>query len=240
VDVIATIAERVFDGNTVDGNGSSPLDWCEMRSTAQIRQSIARIVPGFKKLGEIDETKREFQIDGRTFHQPQFATPDGRARLHVHTLPDLAATGDCEIRLMTLRSEGQFNTVVYEEEDVYRGIDRRDVILLHPDDLHRLRLSDGASVTVHGPAGSMPGIRATAFPAIKPGNAAMYYPEANVLIDRSVDPLSRTPAFKQVVIRVTCDIETSLPWRQQLSPRMLRQFDRRIEEANQAIFHDPR
>ena len=34
---------------------------------------------------------------------------------------------------MTVRSEGQFNTVVYEEEDVYRGQDRRDVILLHHD-----------------------------------------------------------------------------------------------------------
>ena len=29
---------------------------------------------------------------------------------------------------MTLRSEGQFNTVVYEDEDVYRGNERRDVV----------------------------------------------------------------------------------------------------------------
>ena len=33
---------------------------------------------------------------------------------------------------MTVRSEGQFNTVVYEEEDLYRGQDRRDVILMNP------------------------------------------------------------------------------------------------------------
>ncbi len=33
---------------------------------------------------------------------------------------------------MTVRSEGQFNTVVYEDEDIYRGQDRRDVILLNP------------------------------------------------------------------------------------------------------------
>ena len=103
---------------------------------------------------------------------------------------------------MTFRSEGQFNTVVYEDEDVYRGIDRRDVILLHPDDLRRLRLSDGDLVTVHGPAGSMPGIRATAFDAIKPSNAAMYYPEANPLVSRAIDPQSRTPAFKCVVVRL--------------------------------------
>jgi hypothetical protein len=56
-------------------------------------------------------------------------------------------------------------------------------------------LRDGDQVTVHGPAGSMHGIRATEFANIKPGNAAMYYPEANVLIGRTIDPLSRTPAF---------------------------------------------
>ena len=219
IDVIASIAAGVFakaEGGVRKAEGSpsqptfpstlplppSPLDWSSMRSTAQIRQAIARIVPGFEKLADIDQTKQEFQIGGRTFHTPQFATPDGRARLHTHDLPDLAGTAADEIRLMTIRSEGQFNTVVYEDEDVYRGIDRRDVILLHPDDLARLRLSDGALVTIHGPAGSMPNIRATAFPALKPGNAAMYYPECNVLVSRALDPQSKTPAFKCVVVRI--------------------------------------
>ena len=108
---------------------------------------------------------------------------------------------------MTLRSEGQFNTVVYEDEDVYRGIDRRDVILLHPDDLGRFGLKDGDRVTIHGPAGSMRGIRATEFPQIKPGNAAMYYPECNVLVSRTIDPQSKTPAFKGVVVSVVAQHE---------------------------------
>ena len=181
-----------------------------MRSTEQIRQAIARIVPGFEQLAEIDRTRQEFQIAGRTFHEPRFATPDGRARLHTHDLPELQATSDGEIRLMTLRSEGQFNTVVYEDEDVYRGIDRRDVIMLHPDDLRRLRLEGGARVTIHGPAGSMHGIRATAFEQIKPGNAAMYYPECNVLVGRTLDPQSKTPAFKGVIVR----IERPVSWQE--------------------------
>ena len=62
-----------------------------MRSTAQIRKAIAQIVPGFEQMADIDRTKQEFQIGGRTFHTPQFATPDGRARLHVHELPDSPA-----------------------------------------------------------------------------------------------------------------------------------------------------
>jgi hypothetical protein len=73
-------------------------------------------------------------------------------------------------------------------------------------------------VTVHGPAGSMHGIRATAFPAIKPGNAAMYYPEANVLVGRAVDPQSKTPTFKSVVVRVYCELEPNSLAKQQLLP----------------------
>jgi hypothetical protein len=57
-------------------------------------------------------------------------------------------------------------------------------------------------VTIHGPAGSLRNIRATEFAQIKPGNAAMYYPECNVLISRTVDPQSKTPAFKGVVVRI--------------------------------------
>ena len=195
VDVIATIADRVFDGDwRLAGDRqlaaghlrpTSAIDWSAMRSTAQIRQAIARIVPGFEKLAEIDDTKQEFQIAGRTFHEPRFPTPDGRADCTRTSCPSCTAPADGELRLMTIRSEGQFNTVVYEDEDLYRGIDRRDVILLHPDDLARFGLSDGDRVTVHGPAGSMHGIRATAFANIKPGNAAMYYPGGNVLISRT-------------------------------------------------------
>lgn len=204
VDIIASIAERVFNGEPASAGGAkrSPLDWSSMCSTTQIRHTIAKIVPGFEQIENIDQTKQEFQITGRTFHIPQFATPDGRARMHTHELPELQGAAEGEIRLMTLRSEGQFNTVVYEDEDVYRGIDRRDVVLLHPDDIRRLRLSDEMRVTIHGPAGTMHGILATAFPQIKPGNAAMYYPECNVLVSRTLDPQSKTPAFKCVIVRI--------------------------------------
>lgn len=171
-------------------------------STSQIRKTIANIVPGFEQIADIDRTKKEFQVADRTFHKLQFATPDGHARLHVHDLPDLAGIAADELRVMTIRSEGQFNTVVYEDDDIYRGVEGRNVILLHPEDLTRLRLSDGQRVTIHGPAGSMPNIRATAFANIKPGNAAMYYPECNILVNRTLDPQSRTPAFKCVIVRV--------------------------------------
>jgi anaerobic selenocysteine-containing dehydrogenase len=72
-------------------------------------------------------------------------------------------------------------------------------------------LKDGDLVTVNGPAGSMPNVRASEFPTIKAGNAAMYYPEANVLIGRTIDPQSRTPAFKSVVVRIIPESAQQVP-----------------------------
>ena len=114
---------------------------------------------------------------------------------------------------MTIRSEGQFNTVVYEEYDLYRGIDSRNVILLHPDDLARRGLKDGQPVTIRSTTGEMRGVIATAFEKIRAGNAAMYYPECNVLVPRASDPRSRTPAFKSIPVTVFAERESMLPVR---------------------------
>jgi molybdopterin-dependent oxidoreductase alpha subunit len=206
VEVIATIAHGVLENGT-------PIDWQSMQNTGRIREAIAQVVPGFGKIAEIDKNKQEFQIEGRTFHQARFPTPSGRANLHAHELPELQGSGAGELRLMTLRSEGQFNTVVYEDYDLYRGIDRRDVILLHPDDIARLKLSDGQRVTVRSETGEMRGIMVTAFDKIRAGNAAMYYPEANILVPRTADSQSKTPAFKciPITIEVPAQVNISLP-----------------------------
>ena len=102
---------------------------------------------------------------------------------------------------MTVRSEGQFNTVVYEDDDRYRGQKRRDIILLHPDDIARLGLKEDQRVTIRSTTGTMPNILIRPF-EIRPGNAVMYYPEANILIPRTVDPESGTPAFKNVTVTI--------------------------------------
>ncbi|TWU04549.1 Formate dehydrogenase H [Stieleria varia] len=195
VEIIATIGERLLP----DAKG---IDWTQMRKAATIRHWIGAVVPGYEKITTIDETKEEFQIEGRTFHQPHFGTDDGRAVLHRHTLPPLKGTGNQQLRLMTVRSEGQFNTVVYEEEDLYRNQDRRDIILMHPDDLKRLGLQHDQRVTVKSDTGSMPGILARGYDSIRSGNALMYYPESNILVSRHADPQSKTPAFKGVVVEI--------------------------------------
>jgi anaerobic selenocysteine-containing dehydrogenase len=202
VHVIADIAAR-----TMAGRGG-PIDWPALREPAAIRALIARLVPGMQGVAGIDATRAEFAIPGRALTDGRFPTPTGRARFFAHALPPAREAKAGELTLMTVRSEGQFNTVVYEDHDLYRGQDRRDVILLHPEEMRARGLAQDDLVTVSGAAGAMRGIRVRAFD-VRAGNALMYYPEANVLVPRTLDPRSKTPAFKAV--RVTLTREGAAP-----------------------------
>jgi anaerobic selenocysteine-containing dehydrogenase len=196
VQVLATVARLLF-------GESSAVDWKGLQEHCAVRRLISKVVPGYEPIGAMDHTRQEFHVGGRIFHAPRFPTPSGKARFTAHPLPPLRGT-DGQLRLMTVRSEGQFNTVVYEEEDIYRGQERRDVILLNPADIDRLGLHVDQPVTVCSAAGAMHGIRIRAFD-IRAGNALMYFPEANVLVPTTTDPDSKTPAFKSVLITLNAE-----------------------------------
>jgi len=191
---LAEIADRALGS---DG----PLNWTRLKDHDEIRGLIAKLVPDLEQMDSVGRTKQEFHIPGRILHQPSFKTPSGRASFKPHPLPDLAALGERQLRLMTVRSEGQFNTVVYEEEDLYRGQERRDVILMNVADIARMGLKHNEAVNVTSEAGVMPNIIVREYD-IAAGCALMYYPEANVLIGRAVDPRSKTPSFKSVVVNI--------------------------------------
>jgi molybdopterin-dependent oxidoreductase alpha subunit len=204
-EVICDLANRVL--------GDKPVNWNRLRSHHEVRQVIAEVIPGWREIGKMDETSAEFNsakpnplslrqsqrrtgeitISGRIFHQPKFNTPSGRAIMHVTPLPDMVDPD--ALRLITLRSEGQFNTVVYEEYDIYRGMPHRHCILLSRADVDRLHLRDGQRVKVRGEAGKLENIEVVVGD-IRNGVAAMFYPESNVLISARLDPQSKTPAFK--------------------------------------------
>jgi anaerobic selenocysteine-containing dehydrogenase len=195
VAIIADLARRVL-------GEEGPVDWRAMAHTSTIRQAIAKIVPGLEQIADIDRTKKEFAIPGRALDTPSFPTADGKAHLVVHDLPP-APEG---LQLMTIRSEGQFNTVVYEEEDLYRNQTRRDIVLMHPDDVRKYGLVPGGRCRITSSVGEMRGLFVSAYEQIRPGCVAMYYPESNVLVPKAADPLSRTPAYKSISVTVGPDV----------------------------------
>lgn len=181
------------------------IDWKKLESHQAIRQLMSELIPGYEPIADIGKTKQEFHITERQLVARTFPTPTGKAHFHAIALPHSEPAGSHDFRLMTIRSEGQFNTVVYEVEDLYRGQDRRDIILMNPADIERLGLRPDQMVRIQSAVGEMRYQRVRPFD-IRCGNAAMYCPEANVLIPRDVDPQSKTPAFKN--IRITLQPES--------------------------------
>jgi molybdopterin-dependent oxidoreductase alpha subunit len=191
VEVICSLAARILP--------PGPFPFASMTDHDAVRRAIAAVVPGYEAIGDVGASKQEFQVGGRTFHTPYFATVSEKAHASVPPLPAFA-TPPGGYRLMTLRSEGQFNTVVYEDEDLYRGTVRRDVVMMAAADGTALGLRENDPVDVVTELGRMRVV--AAFIDIAPGNLAMYYPEANALVPRRIDPESGTPAFKSVIARL--------------------------------------
>ena len=183
----------------LDNNGL--FQWNEFKNHESIRKLISRIIPGFEPISNIGKTKKEFHIRGRILREANFSTASGKAKFIYHMIPNLNQLKENEFHLLTVRSEGQFNTVVYEEEDIYRGQQHRNVVLMNRKDMDRIGLVENDQVVVKSKTGLISNICVRPFD-IKIGSVLMYYPEANILISQMVDPLSRTPAFKSTVVTI--------------------------------------
>nr|WP_294527829.1 FdhF/YdeP family oxidoreductase [uncultured Rhodopila sp.] len=129
--------------------------------------------------------------------------------------PDMPEAGHDTLRLITLRSNDQFNTTVYGYSDRFRGIHgTRMVVLMHRDDIKRLGLAEGEivkmeTVSKDGIERAMGGFRVTPY-NIPVGCAGAYYPEANALL-----PLwhyaegSKTPAAKSIPVTVRREVNAA-------------------------------
>jgi anaerobic selenocysteine-containing dehydrogenase len=98
-----------------------------------------------------------------------------------------------------VRSDGQFNTIIYERTDSYRGNADRWTVMLHPDDITAHGLVDGGKATLVSAQGRMEGVTVKAFDLAR-GSVMAYYPEANALTGTEVDPRSKTPSFKATAV----------------------------------------
>jgi molybdopterin-dependent oxidoreductase alpha subunit len=195
--------------------GNYPVDWQKLQDTRYVRQLIAQTIPGYEKIGAIDDTKEEFTISGRILTEPTFNTPSGKATMFPTPLPDLTlptpqdfgvteSVNGLVLALMTGRSYSQHNTVVYKIGDQYRGIPHRHCILINPHDAAKAGFQEHQRVTVQGDAGKLEQIEVI-YGAVRAGAALMFYPEANGIFKAKTEVRSGTPAFKRVPVVVYKD-----------------------------------
>ncbi|MBB6181367.1 molybdopterin-dependent oxidoreductase alpha subunit [Rhizobium flavum] len=147
---------------------------------------------------------------GNSARERIWKTESGKAEF---TVPEaLSAAGfedrDGRYRLMTLRSNDQFNTTIYGYSDRLRGIEgTRNVLLIDPKEMEKLGLQEGQLVGLQtdiedGRERKVEGLKVLPF-QLPDGCVAGYYPELNPLIPLSLhERLSQTPASKAVPIRI--------------------------------------
>ena len=197
---------------TLDPNPSLPwMRWSE--NYALIRDEIAAIYP---------ETFHDFNARMWTpggFHRPiaaaerRWKTPNGKANFiapeGLEADPDMPEQAADVLRLMTMRSDEQFNTTIYSLDDRFRGVrGTRKVLLMNPADIERLGFKAGDEVQASTVANDdvprqVSGLRIDPYD-IPAGCVAGYYPELNPLVPlwhHAKDSL--VPAAKSIPIRLS-------------------------------------
>jgi len=193
VSIISDIASEIL--------GNDKVDFSAFKEHHYIRNAISKVIPGFEKMENIDRTKEEFQIENRTYHQPEFATPDQKANFTSVKIPKLEADRG-QFRMSSVRSEGQFNTIVYEEADSFRNVNERWVVMMNEKDMQELNIIGNDKVNLENGTGLMSEVIVKCI-NISPGNVATFFPESNVLIPAIADERSKTPSFKSSFVTIT-------------------------------------
>ncbi|MCB8837725.1 FdhF/YdeP family oxidoreductase [Aurantimonas sp. VKM B-3413] len=196
---------------TVAGKSSVPWDeW--VSDYGKVRDAIERAYPDdFKDFNQRFASPGGFHRDiGAT--KREWRTQTGKANFLVPESfdvdPDIDTTAPGVLKLITLRSNDQFNTTIYGYDDRLRGVHgTRMVILMNEEDMRSLGLTDRDRVDVEtyaddGITRRVENYRVHAWQLPK-GNCAGYYPELNALI-----PLwhhsrrAHVPAAKSVPVRL--------------------------------------
>jgi len=179
-------------------------------SYAKIRDCIAETYPEqFYDFNDRVFTPGGF-YRGNSARDRVWKTESGKAQFTVPSAMRSVGFEDApgRFRLMTLRSNDQFNTTIYGYSDRLRGIEgTRDVVLMNPDDIREAGLENGQLVSLVTDAGDgvhreVGGLAVTPF-LLPRGCLGAYYPETNPLVPVWYhDEESHTPAAKGVPVRV--------------------------------------
>jgi len=192
----------------------SKVDWEAWRDDySRVREAIAETYPDIFH----DFNARMWNPGG--FPRPlparerKWSTKSGKAEFVVPESleedPDMPESEPGALRLMTLRSDNQFNTTIYGHDDRFRGVKgSRMVLLVREDDMREHGVVEDDVVTLEtiasdGIVRRVEGFSIKAY-NIPKGCIGGYYPECNPLL-----PLwhcakeSKVPAAKSIPVRMT-------------------------------------
>jgi molybdopterin-dependent oxidoreductase alpha subunit len=193
-------------------NQNPKLDWTAWTADyAKVRDAIAETYPQwFSDFNNKLEQPGGFYRANKARKRDFSDTESGKATFFPPK--HLSATGFADepglMRLMTLRSNDQFNTTIYGYEDRLREVSgTRDIVFMNPADISQFGLVDGAVIGLSTKTNDEVrrekyGLSVFSYD-IPRGCIGAYYPECNVLIPLSHHAEeSKVPAGKSVPVRI--------------------------------------
>lgn len=202
--IIAGIAKQILETNP-------KVDWdAWIHDYSRIRDAIEQTYPEvFPDFNARLFTPGGFW-KGNKASERIWQTPSKKAEFAVPSGLSAAGFADAEgrYRLMTLRSNDQFNTTIYGYHDRFRGVEgTRDVLFMNAADIAQAGLSEGQIVALESDADDgkvrrREGLIVTPYD-IPRGCLGAYYPECNVLmpVEHHAEH-SHVPAAKSVPVRI--------------------------------------
>jgi molybdopterin-dependent oxidoreductase alpha subunit len=166
------------------------------QSAADVRAEMARAMPLYAGIDGLAAEGQWVQWGGARLGQNGFPNmPDNRAKFSVVEIPTpKLAPG--KFMLATRRGK-QFNSITYGQKDPITGSRRRDVVLFNAEDLKAQGLKDGDRIVLRSEIGHMEGTARSG--PCRRRHLQAFWPEANVLLSRTYDPVSGEPDYNAVV-----------------------------------------
>ncbi|MBA2320043.1 MAG: molybdopterin-dependent oxidoreductase, partial [Deltaproteobacteria bacterium] len=160
---------------------------------SDIRREIPRLIPSYAGIENMRESGDWVQWGGeRLCENGDFPTfPDRRARFVPVDLP-FNEVPDGWYALVNRRGK-QFNSMVFANEDTLQGGLGRGDVLISAVDAGREGLADGDPVRLWNSHGEFRGVARVN--DIRKGHLQVYWPEANALLPRVLDPVSLEPDY---------------------------------------------
>ncbi len=162
-----------------------------------IRKEMDEVIPMYKGIANLTKEKDFFQYGGARILNDAICPnmPDQKARFSV-VVPQNDILKPGEFYLTTRRGK-QFNSIIYGTTDPSIGSRRRDEIFLSKKDAASLNLKEGDRIVLKSEAAEYAGICRVG--PLHPHTVQVFWPEANVLLSRRIDPASREPDYNTTV-----------------------------------------
>jgi anaerobic selenocysteine-containing dehydrogenase len=187
------------------------------KNTAEIRAEMERAMPMYGGIANLEREGQWVQWGGERLFTDGFTRmPGGRARFTPVRIPGIEIPPG-KFYLTTRRGK-QFNSMAHEKGDYLMGARTRQDVLMNPADAAALGVGDGAGIVLRSEVGEWTGIARLA--PMKERHLQAYWPETNVLISRSFDPISGEPDYNVMVsVEPVGPLGATTPARVESAPR---------------------